>query len=135
MRLVVCYDASSVSKEVVKLAQEFAQGWEGSIEVVSAIKRDQPIPHAKLKLTEDEFNYEVKQMFRDSKIQYTCHLLVDHFEEGEQIIKYAKSQKADFIFVGIKRVSKVGKLLFGSTAQYIILKSPCPVVTLNQSKD
>jgi len=36
----------------------------------------------------------------------------------------------DEIIVGVKRRSKVGKLLMGSTAQYVILQAPCPVVTV-----
>jgi nucleotide-binding universal stress UspA family protein len=34
------------------------------------------------------------------------------------------------IVVGVKRRSKVGKLLMGSTAQYVILKADCPVITV-----
>jgi nucleotide-binding universal stress UspA family protein len=33
------------------------------------------------------------------------------------------------MFVGIEKKSKTRKMLLGSTAQYVILKSPCPVVT------
>ena len=34
------------------------------------------------------------------------------------------------IIIGVRRRSKVGKLLFGSTAQYVILNAPCPVVSV-----
>ena len=37
---------------------------------------------------------------------------------------------SDEIIIGLQRKSKVGKLLFGSTAQYIIMNAPCPVVTV-----
>jgi nucleotide-binding universal stress UspA family protein len=36
----------------------------------------------------------------------------------------------DEIIIGIEKRSKVGKLLFGSNAQYIILEAPCPVVSV-----
>ncbi|MFZ1202247.1 MAG: universal stress protein [Desulfobacterales bacterium] len=38
--------------------------------------------------------------------------------------------RVDQIFIGIKHRSKVGKLLFGSNAQHVILNAPCPVVTV-----
>jgi len=44
-------------------------------------------------------------------------------------VKHAKEQKADQIIIGIKRRSKVGKLVFGSNAAYIVLHAHCPVVT------
>jgi nucleotide-binding universal stress UspA family protein len=32
--------------------------------------------------------------------------------------------------VGVKRRSKVGKILMGSTAQFVVLQAPCPVVSV-----
>jgi nucleotide-binding universal stress UspA family protein len=57
-------------------------------------------------------------------------LSVRGLEAGEDIVQMAEERKADEIIIGIQRKSKVGKLLFGSTAQYIILRAPCPVLTV-----
>jgi len=50
---------------------------------------------------------------------------------GEQLVTFAKNEKVDQMYIGIKKRSKVGKLIFGSTAQFVILNAPCPVVTVN----
>ena len=42
-----------------------------------------------------------------------------------------ENEDVDLVFIGVEKRSKVGKLLFGSTAQHVILNSPCPVVTVN----
>ena len=57
-------------------------------------------------------------------------LSVRGLDIGEDIIKIAEEKQAEEIIIGIQRKSKVGKLLFGSTAQYIIMNAPCPVVTV-----
>jgi nucleotide-binding universal stress UspA family protein len=49
---------------------------------------------------------------------------------GEDLVEFAEENKIDEIIVGVKRRSKVGKLLMGSTAQYVILNASCPVVTV-----
>jgi len=36
----------------------------------------------------------------------------------------------NFIIIGVRQRSKLGKLITGSTAQYAILKANCPVLTI-----
>jgi nucleotide-binding universal stress UspA family protein len=67
-------------------------------------------------------------MFVDKGIACKTHLLIRGMSPGEDLIEFAKENKSDAVFVGVKRRSKVGKLLMGSTAQYVILQAPCPVV-------
>jgi nucleotide-binding universal stress UspA family protein len=49
---------------------------------------------------------------------------------GEDIVAFAQENSADLIVIGIKKRSRVGKLMFGSTAQYVILSSECPVLAV-----
>jgi nucleotide-binding universal stress UspA family protein len=49
---------------------------------------------------------------------------------GEDLVKFAEENQIDQIYVGIEKKSKTSKLLLGSTAQYVILKAPCPVITV-----
>jgi nucleotide-binding universal stress UspA family protein len=48
----------------------------------------------------------------------------------EKLGAYPKKESTNEIIVGVKRRSKLGKLLMGSTAQHVILNAPCPVVSI-----
>lgn len=131
MKFLACYKNSSESENVIRLAQQHANVWKASLAIVTSIKRDEPIPHSRLKKLEDQFDYEINCLFENFDHPYSKNMLIDNLEAGEQIVKFAEKENVDLIFLGIKKHSKVGKLLFGSTAQYIILNAPCPVVTVN----
>ena len=73
---------------------------------------------------------EVKEILAEDDPPYEVQLLLTDLTSGEQLVKFAEDQKMDQIFLGIVKKSKVGKFLFGSTAQYVILHAPCPVVTV-----
>jgi nucleotide-binding universal stress UspA family protein len=82
-------------------------------------------------ITEIEKGLEwAKSLFDENEIACDTHLLIRGLSPGEDIVEFAKENEVDEIIVGVKRRSKVGKLLMGSTAQYIILKAPCPVVSV-----
>jgi nucleotide-binding universal stress UspA family protein len=74
----------------------------------------------------------VAELFKGCAVPYQVHLLVDTAEAGEQIVRFAQRKKTDLIFLGIRRKSRVGKLLSGSNSQFIILNSPCPVMTVRR---
>ncbi|WP_128904271.1 universal stress protein [Halorubrum amylolyticum] len=50
-------------------------------------------------------------------------------DAGEEIVRYANEQDASYICVGSRRRSAVGKALFGSVTQDVLLNAECPVVT------
>jgi nucleotide-binding universal stress UspA family protein len=72
----------------------------------------------------------VQSLFEDGGIECNTHLLIRGLSPGEDLVEFANENKIDQIVVGVKRRSKVGKLLLGSTAQYVILQAQCPVVTV-----
>jgi nucleotide-binding universal stress UspA family protein len=66
----------------------------------------------------------------DSGVKCEKHLLMRGNATGEDIVSFAKENRADLIVIGVKKRSKVGKLMFGSTAQYVILEADCPVLAV-----
>jgi nucleotide-binding universal stress UspA family protein len=66
----------------------------------------------------------------DENIPFKTTLLVSSSTAGEEIVRHLAVKNSKEICLGVRRRSKVGKLLFGSTAQYVILFAPCPVVTI-----
>jgi len=81
---------------------------------------------------EKEMEASVSKQIGDDNVRYNVQLMVTSLEPGEKLVKFAEEEEIDLIFIGIIKKSKVGKFLFGSTAQYVILHSPCPVVTVQE---
>jgi nucleotide-binding universal stress UspA family protein len=51
-------------------------------------------------------------------------------DPAEELLTAAESSGADFIVIGLRRRSPVGKLLLGSNAQRILLDAACPVLAV-----
>jgi nucleotide-binding universal stress UspA family protein len=51
-------------------------------------------------------------------------------EPVDDILQVADQEKAGLIVIGLRRRSPVGKLLLGSTAQAILLRADCPVLSV-----
>lgn len=50
-------------------------------------------------------------------------------DAADELVKYANRKEASYICVGGRRRSAVGKALFGSVTQDVLLNAECPVVT------
>jgi nucleotide-binding universal stress UspA family protein len=51
-------------------------------------------------------------------------------EPAEDLIAVAGEVSADFIVIGLRRRSPVGKLILGSNAQRVLLDASCPVLAV-----
>ena len=132
MKFLICYDETNEAKEALKVAQEHARVWNAKLEVVNAVIRTEPLKHSRVQKMEENLTEQVKKILGGDDPPYEVQLLLTDLTSGEQLVKFAEDMKIDLIFLGIVKKSKVGKLLFGSTAQYVILHAPCPVVTVQK---
>jgi nucleotide-binding universal stress UspA family protein len=63
-------------------------------------------------------------------VAHEVRQLVRGLEPAEDLIAVAEEVSADFIVIGLRRRSPVGKLILGSNAQRILLEAPCPVLAV-----
>ena len=129
MKILVAYKGTNVGKDLMDIAVKHAKAFDGDILIVtSMIGGDKSEIQ---KLTDAEKNLEqAKTYFDDYGVKSQTHLLVRGFDAGEDIVMFAKEKSVDEIIMGVRSRSKVGKLLFGSTAQVVILEAHCPVLTV-----
>ena len=132
MKFMVCYDGTDEAKEALKVAQNHASVWNAKLEVVNTIVRIEPLKHSQVKKAEEKLEKEVRDILGADDPPYESLLLLTDLTPGEQLVKFAEEGRIDSIFLRNIKKSKVGKLLFGSTAQYVILHAPCPVVTIQK---
>ena len=130
MNIMVCYDGSEIAKEGLKIAKKRAKSFSGKLYLVRSMEGGPDVPKKDFDDAERELKELAKTGILQDGIHCEPHLLVRGMSPGEDLIQFAKDQQMDEIVIGIRKRSKVGKLLFGSTAQYVILEAPCPVLSI-----
>ena len=65
-----------------------------------------------------------------SGVSYEIRTPADAHDSAEELIRTAEATDADFIVIGLRRRSPVGKLLLGSNAQRVLLDAACPVLAV-----
>ena len=129
MKILVGYDGSNVSKEAISLAERHAVQFKSGIIIAQSMVGGPEVPRKDFEIAENNLEYEKNQLL-DKNVPCESVLSVRGLEAGEDLVQLAEENKVDEIVIGVRRRSKVGKLLFGSTAQYVILNAPCPVVSV-----
>jgi nucleotide-binding universal stress UspA family protein len=70
-----------------------------------------------------------------SGVGYEIRIPADANDAAEELIRTAETTNADFIVIGLRRRSPVGKLLLGSNAQRVLLDAACPVLAVKAEPD
>jgi nucleotide-binding universal stress UspA family protein len=129
MKILVGYDGTTSAKEALNLAKSHAKAFDASVEVVTSMQKGTESERKDIEQAERGLAY-AKSLFEADKLACGTHLLIRGLSPGEDLVEFANENRVNEIVVGVKRRSKVGKLLLGSTAQYVILQAQCPVVTV-----
>lgn len=127
MKILVAYDsafADAILPEAVKMAKAF--------DAMVYLVRTCPPDASQLGIVKLEAHLEEvrKTVFDARQIPCETHILIRGLAPGEDIVQYAREKAVDQIIIGVQKQSKVGKIIFGSTAQYIILEALCPVLAV-----
>jgi nucleotide-binding universal stress UspA family protein len=73
---------------------------------------------------------ELNTELASSGLAYEVAVPTDDLDPAEELIAAADRTGAEFIVIGLRRRSPVGKLLLGSNAQRVLLDASCPVLAV-----
>ena len=130
MKIMLCSAPDSAGDGVLKVAVDYASCLGAALHaatcLVGGLEEDRKeIENAKKQLK------AIESAASEAGVPCESRLLVEGISPGETLVRHARDGGMDLIVIGIEKTSKVEKLVFGSTAQFVILKAPCPVLTVN----
>jgi nucleotide-binding universal stress UspA family protein len=78
---------------------------------------------------------ELARRLDDSGVPYTLRREIIHGPAAESILQVVDELSPEILVIGLRKRSATGKLLFGSTAQRILLDAPCDVLAVKAPSD
>ena len=129
MKILVGYDHSGISEDLLKLARKHAQAFDAEVCLMTSLEQGSTLKNEDVRRAESRLE-RMMALFKADGIPCETKVSVSYLGAGEDLVQYANENDIDEIIIGVKRKSKVGKLMFGSNAQYVILKASCPVVSI-----
>lgn len=129
MEILVGYRGTNVGKDLLELAAQHAKAFAGTVLVITSLPGGERTTKEQIVEAEEHLE-QARKFLNDKGIGNEIHLLVRSKTPGEDIVSFAAEKNCEEIIIGVKSRSKVGKILFGSTAQFVILKASCPVVSV-----
>jgi len=129
MRIMVYCNNTESAGRARDIALEHAKAFNATVYLVTSITGGVEIPKNDLDNTEKKLKKLSETMFKSAGVECKYQVLLTTLAHGEALVEFAEKNDIDEIIMGVKQRSKVGKLVFGSTTQYVILEAPCRVVT------
>jgi nucleotide-binding universal stress UspA family protein len=129
MKYMVGFNESPSAQRALQLAVNEAQRTGALVFVVTSMEGGSGETPADIQRTEEKLR-EAKRFLVENRIQCEVLQLARGLSPGEDLVKFAQDNAIDHIFLGIEKKSRTRKILLGSTAQFVILKGPCPVTTI-----
>lgn len=144
MVIVAAVDRSSQAKTVVEEAELLSEAFDDTLHVVHSLTRSEfvSIGRTVAKSGEAISMDDVKKVAEEVAVEAVSESDSPHETIGlmgdpaDSIVDYADEQDARYIVVSGRKRSPVGKAIFGSVSQAILLYAECPVVSaIGQSEE
>ena len=129
MKILVSYNGTKESRAALDLARTHAKLFNAQMLVVSSSEGGKGEKVEEINRINQDLEDIQKEIAEDG-IECQVEQLARGLMPGEDIVLFAEENDIDHIYVGIRKKSRTSKLILGSTAQYIILKASCPVVSV-----
>ena len=123
------YDGSKVAGDAVRLAQKHGHAFNAEIYILTSLEQSATLKKEDIDKAESKLE-KLETSLKVDGLACKTQASVSYESPGEDLVRFAEENSIDEIIIGVRRRSKVGKLVFGSTAQYVILEAPCPVVAV-----
>ena len=129
MKFLVGYNGSKSAQAALALARDFAKVFQATVYVVASMEGGSSEKIEDIAKARADLEY-ADNFLKQENIDCEVREMVRGLSPGEDLIKFARDNDIDQIFVGIEKKTRTRKILLGSTAQYVILKAPCPVISV-----
>jgi universal stress protein A len=141
-KILLATDFSDNSKWALSYALSFAQKYDAKLYILHVIQ--QPIyplgMYAEISFDAmDKFNRNVSEV-TEREMKNLCETGLGEFKNYEslilsgtpflEILRTAKEKEVDLIVVGTHGRTGLDHVLFGSTAEKVVRKAPCPVLSV-----
>ena len=129
MAIVVGYVSSPEGRAALRRGVEEARLRGVKLVVISSNKGGRELDLDEARRSEAELE-AIRAEVQAEGVEPDVRQMVRGLEPAEDLINVATEVNADFIVIGLRRRSPVGKLILGSNAQRILLDAPCPVLAV-----
>lgn len=127
--IVVGYVPKPEGRAALRRAAEEAQLRNARLVVVNSHRGGREFDRDDAAETEAQLE-EVRDQLKDTGVEHEVRQLVRGMDPAEDLIGVAEDVGADFIVIGLRRRTPVGKLILGINAQRVLLDAPCPVLAV-----
>jgi nucleotide-binding universal stress UspA family protein len=131
--IVVGYVPKPEGQAALRRAAEEARLREARLVVVNSHRGGREFDRDDANETEAQLE-EVRSQLAAAGVEHEVRQLVRGMDPAEDLVNVATEVAAEFIVIGLRRRSPVGKLILGSNAQRVLLEAPCPVLAVKASE-
>jgi nucleotide-binding universal stress UspA family protein len=149
-KILVCLDGSDLAEQIISYAAEEAPrfgnklvllqvvGTHGTIPVVAAGASAYAVEAAAQQIEKDEIEAKaylegLAQPLREKGIDVQC-VTIRGLQVGEAIVDYAEGHGIDLIAIATHGRSGLGRLVFGSVADFVLREAGLPILVIKPKK-